>query len=296
MAAPVLTELLRETRHRCSHLLLGVAVLLACGYADAAGNAERGAYLTAAGGCGSCHTDTENDGEPFAGGHPLESPYGVFYAPNITPDKDTGIGTWTDAEFLAALRRGVSPDGSAYYPSFPYPSYAGMTEEDALDIRAYLATLAPVRRDNTPHDLAWYMPGRWAMGIWQWLFSPWEYPSAAGLPAAEQRGAYIVRHLGHCGECHTPRDIFGALGTESELAGSPKGSPGGGAPDLTPDPDRGIGRWSLADLEFFLELGMKPDGDFAGGGMAPVVDENTAQLTKDDRAAIAAFLRSLPPG
>jgi mono/diheme cytochrome c family protein len=132
------------------------------------------------------------------------------------------------------------------------------------------------------------------MSIWQWLFAPWEYASTAGLPAAEQRGAYLVRHLGHCGECHTPRNIFGALNVDNELAGSPKGSPAGGAPNLTSDPDRGIGRWSAADLEFFLEVGMKPDGDFAGGGMAAVVDENTALLSKENRAAITAFLRSLP--
>ena len=157
---------------------------------------------------------------PFAGGHRLATPYGVFVTPNITPDEETGIGQWTDAEFLAALREGRAPDGSAYYPSFPYPSYAGMTEQDALDIKAWLDTLEPVRQPNNAHELAWYVPGRWAMRIWQQLFSPWQYAESASTDTELQRGAYLVRHLGHCGECHTPRNIFGALDTARELAGS----------------------------------------------------------------------------
>jgi len=262
----------------------------------ATGNPERGAYLTAAAGCISCHTDSENDGQIFAGGHKLETPYGDFYTPNITPDTETGIGNWSDAEFMAAMREGVSPDNEHYYPSFPYPSYAGVTDQDVLDIRAWLNTVPPVSRTNTDHDLAWYVPGRWAMGIWQWLFSPWEYGPPTDDIAAEdwKRGAYLVRHLGHCGECHTPRTMWGTLKLASELAGSAKDSAGGGAPNLTPDKLHGLGDWSRGDLEFFLELGMKPNGDFAGGSMTPVVDDNTSQLTPKDREAMTNFIRSLP--
>lgn len=260
--------------------------------AEATGDPKKGAYLTAAAGCVSCHTDADNNGIPFAGGHRLETPYGVFVAPNITPDTETGIGGWTDAAFLAAMRTGTSPAGDAYYPSFPYASYAGMQEQDVYDIKAYLDSLEPVSQANPGHELDWYVPGRWAMSIWQWLFAPWEYPN--GEAGAEwQRGAYLVRHLGHCGECHTPRNLFGALEVTREMAGSPKDASGRSAPNLTRDKEQGIGQWNRNDIEFFLELGMKPDGDFAGGTMTPVIDDNTAKLSTEDRRAITTYLLSL---
>jgi len=246
---------------------------------------DKGAYLTAASGCVSCHTDNENDGVAFAGGHALETPFGIFYTPNITPDIETGIGGWTDEQFLAALRDGLAPDGRHYYPAFPYPSYAGVTDSDALAIKAYLDTLTPVTQPNRANELHWYMPGRWAMGIWKALFSPWPYSP----PAANARGAYLVRHLGHCGECHTPRNPLGALRLSNALTGSPKDTAGGGAPAIDSASLR-TANWSLSDLEFFLELGMLPDGDFVGGSMTAVVDDNTAKLTAADRRAIAEYL------
>jgi mono/diheme cytochrome c family protein len=256
---------------------------------------DRGAYLTAAAGCLACHTDSENEGVAYAGGHRLETPYGIFVTPNITPDPETGIGSWTEEQFVTALRQGSDPDGGHYYPAFPYPSYAGMTEQDAADIFAYLKSLEPVPRQNEAHELHWYVPGRWAMGIWKALFSPWNYADVQTEQDPEwQRGAYLVRHLGHCGECHTPRNVFGALRTAAEMAGSPKDSAGRSAPNITPDKQSGIGGWSQDDLIFFLELGMLPDGDFAGGSMTAVIDENTGLLTDADRAAIARYLRSLP--
>ena len=298
----------RAARHYTGAIVAGLATIWAGGQipsgfaASGAGIAERGAYLVNAAGCVSCHTDSENDGPPFAGGHRLETPYGVFVTPNITPDKDTGIGNWTDAEFVAAVRSGQAPDGSAYYPSFPYPSYAGMTEQDALDIKAWLDTLTPVGKINGGHELAWYVPDRWAMRIWQWLFAPWQYAAQADTDAELQRGAYLVRHLGHCGECHTPRNIFGALNTRLELKGSGSAINKGrdaahnqSAPDISPDRETGIGTWTRGDLELFLEIGLLPDGDFAGGQMASVIDDNTALLTPEDRRAIATFLLSLPP-
>ena len=257
---------------------------------------ERGRYLSAAGGCLSCHTDREDDGPAYAGGHQLKTPYGTFVVPNITPDLKTGIGGWSDKEFVAAIRQGISPDGDYYYPAFPYPAYAGMTEQDVLDIKAYLDSLAPIAQDNKPHELNWYVPGRWSMGIWQALFAPWEYsPLAAESSAELKRGAYLVRHLGHCGECHTRRDLFGALENAFELAGSPEQGDIPGAPDITPNPNSGIGNWSAVELEFFLEMGMLPDGDFTGGNMVHVIDDNTALLTAEDRRAIVKYLQQLSP-
>jgi mono/diheme cytochrome c family protein len=268
---------------------------------------ERGAYLTTAAGCLSCHTDTENDGEAFAGGHPLETPFGVFYTPNITPDETTGIGDWSADEFVVALREGKIPAGGNYYPSFPYPSYAGISDEDSRDIFAYLQSLEPVIRANQPHELEWYIPGRWSMIIWNALFAPWQYPDIATDDPVRQRGAYLVRHLGHCGECHTPRNMFGALDLNRELGGSSldnaeknkaqdaEDKPSNRAPDITPDRENGIGAWSEEELLFFLEMGMYPDGDFVGGSMTAVIDEHTSLLTAEDRQAMVVYLQRLQP-
>jgi mono/diheme cytochrome c family protein len=274
--------------------LVMAACVFTTGTAEAADAAERGKYLATAAGCKSCHTDTENDGKPYAGGHRLETPYGDFYPPNITPDELTGIGGWTEADFVTALREGISPAGEHYYPSFPYASYAGITDQDARDIKAWLDTLEAVARENTPNDLTWYVPGRWSMAIWKILFAPWQYGEAAPDATSEwQRGAYLVRHLGHCGECHTPRDGFGALDTSSELTGNPVDKPAESTPSITASKENGIGNWSAADIEFFLELGMYPDGDFVGGSMTTVIDDNTALLREEDRRAIRIFLQSL---
>jgi mono/diheme cytochrome c family protein len=257
---------------------------------------DRGRYLTAAGGCVSCHTEDRDGALPFAGGRPLATPFGTFYSPNITADPETGIGTWTDAQFVAALHAGVTPSGDAYFPAFPYPAYTGMTAEDALAIKAHLFSLAPVRQANRRHDLPWYLQWRLAARAWQWLFfTPARFAPAADRDALWNRGAYLVRHLGHCGECHTPRNLLGAPLADREMAGSPHGPEDRSVPNVTPDEADGIGEWSLSDLETFLELGMFPDGDFAGAGMGQVIDENTALLTPEDRRAIATYLRSLPP-
>lgn len=277
-----------------SHVALPAALLLLAGGIQAGMAAEidlvaRGAYLTAAAGCVSCHTDKENDGAAFAGGYAMETPYGVFYTPNITPDQETGIGGWTDEQFLAALREGVAPDGSNYYPSFPYPSYAGITRKDTLAIKAYLDSLDPVHRENRPNQLSWYVPGRRAMGLWKRFNSPWRYDEP---PAGQERGAYLVRHLGHCGECHTRRGASGKLKIKHELAGNPETKNSEGAPAIN-NSAQGLRDWDISDVEFFLEMGMLPDGDFTGGSMAAVIDDNTSQLTAEDRRAIALYLKSL---
>jgi mono/diheme cytochrome c family protein len=285
-----MTAGLKEVMVIISIIYLYSSVTLA---SDAAESIERGAYLTAAAGCLSCHTDTENDGTAFAGGHQLETPFGLFSTPNITPDMTTGIGSWSQAEFIAALREGISPAGEHYYPAFPYASYAGITDQDAQDIYAHLQSLSPVTQANQPHELKWYVPGRWAIRIWNSLFAPWDYPEPTPTSdAVWARGAYLVRHLGHCGECHTPRNLFGALKLRQELQGSPKDSSGRSAPNITPDGNTGIGTWSEDELLFFLEMGMLPDGDFVGSSMTAVIDENTGTLTPADRQAIAVYLQS----
>lgn len=257
---------------------------------------ERGRYLAAAGGCVSCHTEDRDDAAPWAGGRALATAFGTFYSPNITPDRDTGIGGWTEAQFVTALREGRSPTGAAYFPAFPYPAYAGMEVEDARAIYAYLMSLAPVSRANQSHSLPWYLDMRLAARGWQWLFfRPRPFVADATRDADWNRGAYLVRHLGHCGECHTPRSALGALRADEEMAGNPVGPENRKIPNITPDEKDGIGDWSVSDIELFLEIGMLPDGDFAGAGMGQVIDDNTSQLTPADRHAIAVYLKALPP-
>lgn len=255
----------------------------------------RGEYLVRAGGCISCHTAKDKGAVPLAGGHELATPFGTFYSPNITPDRDTGIGTWTDEEFLNAFWEGVGPGGRYYFPAFPFPSYTGITREDLLAIKAYLFSLEPVRQENLPHELAWFVDTRFAAAAWQLLFFDSErFRSDPDRDATWNRGAYLVRHLGHCGECHSPRNRFGATVKDQEMAGG-VAAESKQVPNITPHKGDGIGRWSAGDLALFLELGMMPDGDFAGGSMTAVIDDNTGQLTPEDRAAIGAYLESLPP-
>jgi mono/diheme cytochrome c family protein len=282
-------------RRRLAGAVALAAVLLSvCAYAETI--AERGRYLTATAGCVSCHTADREDAAPFAGGRALVTSFGTFYSPNVTPDHATGIGAWTDAQFLAALRDGVRPTGDAYFPAFPYTSYSGMTAEDALAIKTYLFTLPAVRAPNREHDLPWYLNMRLAARAWKWMFfRPEPFTADPAHDAAWNRGAYLVRHLGHCGECHTPRNRLGALMRDRGLTGNPTAPEDRRAPNITPDEEEGIGDWSLSDLETFLETGMLPDGDFAGSGMGEVIDDNTSRLTPNDRRAVAMYLRSLAP-
>lgn len=256
---------------------------------------ERGEYLVHAGGCITCHTEDSDDAIPFAGGRALESPYGTFYSPNITPDRDTGIGNWSDEDFLNALWKGVNPEGDHYYPAFPFTSYTGIKRNDALAIKAYLFSLEPVHKVNREHDLSLLM-SRFAAGIWQErYFEPGRFEADPDQSDEWNRGAYLVRHLGHCGECHTPRGKFGVLKRDQALTGNPDGPGGESVPNITADPEDGIGTWSSSDIEYFLDLGMFPDGDFAGSSMAEVIEDGTSHLTQDDRLAIATYLKSLTP-
>ncbi len=257
---------------------------------------ERGRYLVHAGGCISCHTADRPDAIPLAGGRRLETPFGIFYAPNLRPDRKTGTGGWTDRDFDAALRQGRAPDGSLYYPVFPYPAYAGMSDRDVSAIAAYLRSLTPVHNPVPPHELPWYLRWRQVMLGWNLLwFDPQPFQADQRRDAEWNRGAYLVRHLGHCGECHTPRNVLGARDHSRELAGNPDGPDNENIPGIRQDREGGIGQWTIDDILLFLEVGMLPDGDFAGSSMSEVIDDNTSQLTAADRRAIAVYLQSLAP-
>jgi mono/diheme cytochrome c family protein len=256
--------------------------------------AARGAYLAAAAGCADCHTDWPHGGRLYAGGRALTTPFGTFYAPNITPDLETGIGQWSDAQFLNALREGVRPDGSNYFPVFPYPSFTKITDEDARAIKAYLFTQPAAKQSNRAHDVAFPFSWRFLQNGWKLLFfSPGPFRPAPERGEAYNRGAYLVTALAHCSECHTPRNWFGATQPSRFLAGTAHGPDGKAVPNITPDSETGIGKWSDDDIVTLLKDGQTPDFDFVGGAMAEVV-KNTAQLTNADRHAIAVFLQSVP--
>jgi mono/diheme cytochrome c family protein len=230
------------------------------------------------------------------GGRALKTPLGTFYTPNITPDPKYGIGRWSDADFVRALTEGKNPSGQNYYPAFPYASYTHMRREDILALWAYLSTVTPVARPNKPHELVWYVRWRPLVRIWKRLFfAPGEFRPDPQRSQNWNRGAYLVTALGHCGECHTPRNAFGAADQRLAYAGTRRGPDGAAIPNITPDRKTGIGRWSESDLTDYLETGARPDGDYAGSLMADVIDDGLRYLSKSDIRAIATFLRSLPP-
>ena len=259
-----------------------------------ADSAARGAYLAAAAGCEQCHTDAKNGGQLYAGGRALATPFGTFYSPNITPDPETGIGRWSDGQFLRALRDGVRPDGANYFPVFPYPSFTKITDSDVRAIKAYLFSLPAVRQANRMHDVSFPVSWRFLQDGWKLLFfSPGPFRPAPERSKEYNRGAYLVTALAHCGECHTPRNWFGATEPDRFLAGNPAGPDGKKVPNITPDPETGIGKWSEDDIIALLKDGQTPDFDFVGGAMSEVV-KSTARLTEADRRAIAVYLRALP--
>jgi mono/diheme cytochrome c family protein len=276
-------------------LIGGTAPSLA-GNGDAGGDISRGKYLFDAAGCAGCHTDKKNKGAALAGGRKLKTPFGVFYSPNITPDPDNGIGKWSDADFIRALRLGIAPDGRHYFPVFPYPSYTGITDADLIDLKAYFFTRPPAAVPNKSHDVDAPFGWRFLLPIWKALyFSPGPFRPEPGKSAEENRGRYLVRALGHCGECHTPRDGLGGPEAGMAFAGTDKAPGGGIVPNITPDKKTGIGRWSDADLEELFESGMLPDGDFVGSDMGEVVDQTTSRLSQSDVKALIAALRALRP-
>ena len=257
--------------------------------------AARGAYVLRAAGCATCHTDVAKGGAFLAGGRMLSSPWGAIAAPNITPDPETGIGGWSDEDFVRALRDGKSPEGRTYYPAFPYTAYAGMRQEDMLDLKDYLDTVEPVAAPNKPHELRFPFSVRLFLHPWRWLFferGPTETESAPDERLA--RGRYLVESLGHCAECHTPRNMLGALKPGLHMAGSRYGPGGLSVPNITPDVETGIGSWSEIDLAFFLRTGFTPYGDDVQGEMREAIDDGLRHLTQGDLEAMAAYLKALP--
>lgn len=251
-----------------------------------------GEYLFNAAGCGACHT--AKDGPPLAGGRPFETAFGTFFSPNITPDPGQGIGAWTTQQFVAAVKHGRAPDGSAYFPVFPYPSYQRMTDRDAEKLFDYLLTLEPIPQSNREHRLPWWF-ARWMMRPWQWWLLD-EPETATGAETADMtRGRYLVDALGHCAECHSPRNLAGVLDRSRYLAGNRSGPDGDKVPNITPHREHGIGKWTTDDLVYFLETGELPNGDYTGGHMVEVIDHGTSRLTAEDRRAMAAYLRSVAP-
>ena len=243
---------------------------------------ERGKYLVIAGGCISCHRG-EDEEESFVGGLALESDFGTFYAPNITPDMETGIGSWEAKDFLLALQHGRKPGGSFYYPAFPYRAYAGLRDEDVLDIGSYLMSLEPqnnvVPKAQTPIWL-----NRWAMAGWNLLADMSEADAESFDDKLVARGAYLARNLGHCSECHTPRNAVGILDASREFAGATLGEEVIEAINA-----EALSEWTTNNFDIFLFIGLKPDGDFAGGDMNDVVEHNTSKISDEDRDALAAF-------
>lgn len=260
--------------------------------ADAQGDAARGAYLAKAGGCVGCHTEAKRGAAPYAGGRELKTPFGTFYGPNITPHPGAGIGRWREADFHRALREGIRPDEAHYFPAFPYTSFTKITDADIRDLWAFLRSLPPSDKPSRAHDLRFPFNWRTLIGSWKTLyFSPGPFVAEAGRTPAQNRGAYLVNALGHCGECHTPRNWLGGPDRGRAFAGT-KLPDGGGAPNLTPV---GLKKWSDAELKDFLAFGLTPDGDVVGDTMGEVIRNTTSRLTSQDLAAVIAYLRSLPP-
>ena len=256
----------------------------------------RGKYIFgAAGGCG-CHT--EKDKPVNAGGRRYDGPFGTVYATNITPDVKTGIGGWTDAQIMEAIRSGRRPNGERLIPVHPYPTFNGMAEPDLKVLVAYLRTLPPVNRANQPKKITVPLFESVFLPAWLAAFSPRETPPATAPTSGIARGEYLVRAVAHCGECHTPRGMTQAVDNSRFLAGNPRGPENSVVPNITPDKATGIGDWSEEDLAEYLATGQKPDGDVSAGLMEEVIYGTTAgykDLTKADRLAIARYLKSIPP-
>jgi mono/diheme cytochrome c family protein len=252
---------------------------------------KRGEYLARAADCMVCHTTP--GGAPYAGGLEIRLPFGAIYTTNITPDKDTGIGKYSDADFLNVVQRGVRPDGTRLYPAMPYPSYTYMTDADALAIKAYLFSLPDVRAENRPDTLTFPFNQRWSMIFWSMAFNPNTRfaPNTARSPEWN-RGAYLAEALAHCGECHTPRNLAQALDNRKKYAGAV--TAGWKAFNISSDKDTGIGSWSDDEVASYLASGHVKSRGTAAGPMGEAVDQSFSAMTPNDIQALVAYVRSVP--
>ena len=258
------------------------------------GDVARGESVFWAAGCASCHAAPGAEGEAMlvlAGGREFASPFGTFVAPNISQHPERGIGGWTTGQIANAVMRGVSPDGRHYYPAFPYTAYGKMAPQDAVDLAAYLETLPESEAESRPHGLGFPFTIRRGLGLWKMLFVSDDWALASVPDAKVERGRYLAEALAHCGECHTPRGPLGGLDRGRWMAGAPiPGAERGSYPNITP----AALDWSEADIVEYLTSGFTPDYDTVGGHMVEVV-ENMARLPREDREAVAAYLKALPP-
>lgn len=276
---------------RCGLVAALVVALSAAQAADPAAVA-RGKYLFDASDCSGCHAGNGTSKDP-SGGLGLDTPFGTFRAPNITPDRQYGIGSWSQAEFQRALRKGVGKHGQYLFPVFPYTSFTRLTDQDAADIYAYLMTLPPVHAPNKPHEAKPPFGWRSLLVFWRTMFfDEGVRPPDATKSAQWNRGDYLVHAVGHCGECHTPRNALGAMKQSMAFSGNVGGPDGQNAPNITSDVATGIGDWSVADIQNLLKTGMTPDSDLVGSGMKAVV-RGTSKLTDADRHAMAVYIKSL---
>ncbi len=255
-------------------------------------DATKGRTVFFAGGCSSCHaTPNQDEKLRLGGGLGLKSPFGTFYVPNISPDPIDGIGRWSEADFVTAMVKGTSPDGRHYYPAFPYTSYQRMTQADLRDLFAFIKTLTPMQGRVRDHDLGFPFNIRRTLGGWKLLFLDGEpFKPDPGKPAEWNRGAYLVNGPGHCAECHSPRNMLGGIIAGQRFAGGPDPEGEGWVPNIT---QHGLSSWSLEDITKLLETGENRDSDTVGGNMGKVVG-NTSQLSAEDRAAMAIYVKSLP--
>lgn len=271
-----------------------VALVLFSGTFPRANSAEidQDAYVFRLAGCASCHT--RDGGDYLAGGKGIKTPFGTFFAPNITPHMEQGIGKWNEVDLERALVRGVAPNGDHYYPVFPYTSYARMTEQDAKSIYRHLRSIAPNAAERRAHEVPWLMGFRVLNWFWKLLFFDERRFSPVPMRSkAWNRGAYITLALAHCGECHSPRNIFGAIDGDP-LSGNPHSPSGSSVPNITSHSGNGIGAWSPEELVDYLTSGALPDGDYAGGAMARVIEQGLRYLKPEDADGIAQYLKSIP--
>jgi mono/diheme cytochrome c family protein len=292
-----------QARHRSDRLTIPIRalvfalLLLALGrpaFADDPGAEARGQYLFHAAGCASCHGGEGGAGAP-AGGLGLDTPFGTFRAPNITPDPVYGIGRWSLGDFHRAMRSGIAPDGHYLFPVFPYTSFTNLTDQDIADLYAYLKTGPAVAKPNLPHAAKIPFGWRPLLVVWRSLyFHEGPLTPDPAKSADWNRGNYLIHAVAHCEECHTPRNALGAVDHTRAFAGNIGGPDGQNAPNITTDHATGIGDWSIDDIETLLKSGMTPDSDFIGSGMRAVV-RGTSQLTDADRHAIAVYLKSVAP-
>jgi len=265
-------------------LILGLA------FGAVAQDVKRGEYVSKAAGCLGCHTEEKKDAVAYAGGRALKTPFGTFYGPNITPHREAGIGAWSEADFVRAMREGRRRDGANLFPAFPYPSFTRMSDGDLRDLWAYLRSLPASSLPSRPHELGFFFRWRFLITIWKWFFfTPGAFTPDAAKSAVLNRGAYLVQALGHCGECHTPRNFLGAPKQSRLLAGAKLGETA--VPNITPTRLKKLGDGELKEV---LRTAMTADGDVLAESMAEVVRNTTSQLTEVDLGAMIAYLRSLP--